>query len=248
MDYCPPCRRHLNGALSCPGCGKPVEELELPRAGSGAAARAGAAGADDASDAPMTRAERRRAQKTPSAASRRKPKSRGVVRGGRARRARPGRGRRRIVVAAVLGPVLAALFVAELANEGYFRESAPAPAREKPVADHGGGVTESAEPVARDSGGPSTAASTGSGRPDGDTEDRDHKKGEDGKKAKHASSSAPGTPVSGAPDPSAPATGGAGTTQPSPPSQPRPTTPGTSAPTPTPTPSETCNRFLWWCT
>ncbi|WP_431677406.1 SCO2400 family protein [Kitasatospora sp. KL5] len=23
MDYCAPCRRHLNGALSCPGCGGP---------------------------------------------------------------------------------------------------------------------------------------------------------------------------------------------------------------------------------
>ncbi|WP_443728928.1 SCO2400 family protein, partial [Streptomyces anatolicus] len=21
MDYCHPCRRHLNGALACPGCG-----------------------------------------------------------------------------------------------------------------------------------------------------------------------------------------------------------------------------------
>ncbi|MDX3642575.1 hypothetical protein, partial [Streptomyces sp. MB09-02B] len=27
MDYCHPCRRHLNGALACPGCGTPVEEL-----------------------------------------------------------------------------------------------------------------------------------------------------------------------------------------------------------------------------
>ncbi|MFD5541709.1 hypothetical protein ACFWIJ_28750, partial [Streptomyces sp. NPDC127079] len=25
MDYCHPCRRHLNGALACPGCGAPVE-------------------------------------------------------------------------------------------------------------------------------------------------------------------------------------------------------------------------------
>ncbi|MFD1657976.1 hypothetical protein ACFSL4_07005, partial [Streptomyces caeni] len=27
MDYCHPCRRHLNGALACPGCGSSVEEL-----------------------------------------------------------------------------------------------------------------------------------------------------------------------------------------------------------------------------
>ncbi len=27
MDYCHACRRHLNGALACAGCGTPVEEL-----------------------------------------------------------------------------------------------------------------------------------------------------------------------------------------------------------------------------
>ncbi|MDV9192723.1 hypothetical protein R6L23_31705, partial [Streptomyces sp. SR27] len=27
MDYCNACRRHLNGALACAGCGTPVEEL-----------------------------------------------------------------------------------------------------------------------------------------------------------------------------------------------------------------------------
>ncbi|MYR60171.1 hypothetical protein GTY54_29380, partial [Streptomyces sp. SID625] len=25
MNYCHPCRRHLNGALACPGCGTPAE-------------------------------------------------------------------------------------------------------------------------------------------------------------------------------------------------------------------------------
>ncbi|MZD08606.1 hypothetical protein GTW43_26515, partial [Streptomyces sp. SID5785] len=27
MDYCHPCRRHLNGALACPGCGTPAEAV-----------------------------------------------------------------------------------------------------------------------------------------------------------------------------------------------------------------------------
>ncbi|SCD68418.1 hypothetical protein GA0115239_10571, partial [Streptomyces sp. BpilaLS-43] len=27
MDYCQPCRRHLNGALACAGCGTPAEAL-----------------------------------------------------------------------------------------------------------------------------------------------------------------------------------------------------------------------------
>jgi hypothetical protein len=32
MDYCHPCRRHLNGALACPGCGTPAQELGAPDA------------------------------------------------------------------------------------------------------------------------------------------------------------------------------------------------------------------------
>ncbi|MER6981514.1 hypothetical protein ABT317_32235, partial [Streptomyces carpinensis] len=28
MNYCDPCRRHLNGALTCPGCGTPAEALQ----------------------------------------------------------------------------------------------------------------------------------------------------------------------------------------------------------------------------
>ncbi|MFE0734527.1 hypothetical protein [Streptomyces sp. NPDC058855] len=33
MDYCHPCRRHLNGALACAGCGTPAQELrqQAPR-------------------------------------------------------------------------------------------------------------------------------------------------------------------------------------------------------------------------
>src|SRR5882757_7957063 len=35
MDYCYSCRRHLNGAYSCPGCGTPVDELVVPGAAGG---------------------------------------------------------------------------------------------------------------------------------------------------------------------------------------------------------------------
>ncbi|MEU1805644.1 hypothetical protein [Streptomyces sp. NPDC019937] len=59
--------------------------------------------------------------------SRRKPKPRT-----RGRRARRGRGRRVLILAAVLGPVLAAVFVAELATEGYWRAPAPKPSPERP--------------------------------------------------------------------------------------------------------------------
>nr|BCD33678.1 hypothetical protein [Streptomyces violaceusniger] len=248
MDYCPPCRRHLNGALSCPGCGKPVEKLELPTAATAPAAEAGAAGTGDSSGAPVSRAEQRKAQK-----SHRSQRSRGA-RGSRpgrksGHRARSGRTRRVMVTAAVLGPVLAALFVAELATEGYFREAAPTPSREKPVADPSGGVTESAEPVARDSGGPSADPSTRSGRPDKDTEDGAQEKAKGEKKAEDTTSPGPDRQTSDDPGSSAPATGGPAPSHPStPPSKPRPTTPGTSGPIPTPKPSQTCDRFLWWCT
>lgn len=79
MDYCHPCRRHLNGALACPGCGTPCHELPAseghltageknpPRPARDAAADAetpeealdegGDAGADDA--APGGRSSRR---------------------------------------------------------------------------------------------------------------------------------------------------------------------------------------------
>ncbi|CAG6392976.1 hypothetical protein NMG29_06935 [Streptomyces cocklensis] len=33
MDYCYACRRHLNGAYSCPGCGTPADQLKLPQIG-----------------------------------------------------------------------------------------------------------------------------------------------------------------------------------------------------------------------
>ncbi|SDP32770.1 SCO2400 family protein, partial [Actinacidiphila guanduensis] len=33
MDYCYTCRRHLNGAYSCPGCGTPADRLTVPPAG-----------------------------------------------------------------------------------------------------------------------------------------------------------------------------------------------------------------------
>ncbi|MEU6138918.1 hypothetical protein ABZ848_00980 [Streptomyces sp. NPDC047081] len=32
MDYCLPCRRHLNGALACPGCGTSAEEIRAQQA------------------------------------------------------------------------------------------------------------------------------------------------------------------------------------------------------------------------
>lgn len=36
MDYCYACRRHLNGAYSCPGCGTPADRLAMPSTAEGA--------------------------------------------------------------------------------------------------------------------------------------------------------------------------------------------------------------------
>ncbi|WP_413809749.1 hypothetical protein [Streptomyces sp. OE57] len=252
MDYCSPCRRHLNGAVSCPGCGRPVEELGPPSVASDAAD----GGAGDEASATATRAERRADRRAAQVsrgsgttrASRRKPKSRGLF-GRRARRARRGRGRRVAILASVLGPVLVAVFVAELATEGHWRESSPAPRRQEPVADRDGGVTESAETIVQDTTGPGAGPSAG----DGEERDPSRDGDKDGKKSKgekddtspdpdDASSSDPSDD-----SPSAP--GGSGVThRPTTPPKPRPTAPATVAPTPTPTPTETCQRFLWWCT
>ncbi|GAA1669160.1 SCO2400 family protein [Streptomyces yatensis] len=251
MDYCSPCRRHLNGAVSCPGCGTPAGDLGLPAAASDTAHEGGA---DTPAPRAERRADRRAAQASPAVgatrASRRKPKPRLI--GSRARRARRGRGRRVTIMAAVLGPVLAAVFVAELATEGHWRESSPSPSRQEPVADRSGGVSDSDEPVTEDTSGPSELPSASDSGQDEDKDASKDKDKGDGKSEddKDGTSSDPDGDSSSDPsDATSSAPGGPGTTQgPTAPSHPGPTAPATVAPTPTPSPSETCNRFLWWCT
>ncbi|MBI0383774.1 hypothetical protein JBE27_47855, partial [Streptomyces albiflaviniger] len=190
MDYCSPCRRHLNGAVSCPGCGRPVEDLGLPSAASDASDEGGGG-----TEVPATRSERRterradrrtaqasRASGT-TRASRRKPKSRGLF-GRRARRARRGRGRRVAILASVLGPVLVAVFVAELATEGHWRESSPAPRRQEPVADRDGGVTESAETIVQDTTGPGAGPSAADGEDGTSSRGKEEGKDKDSGKSK----------------------------------------------------------------
>ncbi len=154
------------------------------------------------------------------------------------------------ILASVLGPVLAAVFVAELATEGHWRESSPAPRRQAPVADRDGGVTESAETIVQDT----TAPGAGPSAADGEDGKPSKGKGKDGGASKGEEDDGP------APDPddvspsdpsgdSPSAPGGSGAThRPTTPPNPRPTAPATVVPTPTPTPTETCQRFLWWCT
>lgn len=155
-------------------------------------------------------------------------------------------------MAAVLGPVLAAVFVAELATEGHWRESSPSPSRQEPVADRSGGVPDSDDPVTQDTSGPSEPPSASDGG-QGEDKDASRDKGKDDGKSEDdkddTSSDPDGDSSSDPSDATSSAPGGPGTTQgPTTPSHPGPTAPATVAPTPTPSPSETCDRFLWWCT
>ncbi|MDT0542356.1 SCO2400 family protein [Streptomyces lonegramiae] len=271
MDYCPSCHRHLNGAVSCPGCGAyaVAEEYAYPAAEAAAVEAAavdyGRDGDEGAEVEPApepvaasTRADRRKA-------ARRKPKPRGIV-GGRARRARRGRGRRVTIMASVLGPILAALFVAEIATEGgIFHEPSTTSSPDKSEAERGPGEGDSSGPRVRESGAPGAGPAGASAGVDGPSADEsrsedgasDEDKDKGKKKARDSSSPSADDPSStdGPDDPSATAPttgsggggGGGGATQsPTTPSDPGTTT---SVPTqPTPSPSDTCDRFLWWCT
>ncbi|MFC9455536.1 hypothetical protein ACFT16_07270, partial [Streptomyces sp. NPDC056983] len=62
MDYCHPCRRHLNGALACPGCGTPAEacrEHAEALAAQESAENADASYADEPTHTRRSRRERR---------------------------------------------------------------------------------------------------------------------------------------------------------------------------------------------
>ncbi|MEU7244204.1 SCO2400 family protein [Streptomyces sparsogenes] len=266
MDYCPSCRRHLNGAVSCPGCGAyaggyayPATEgapLDVEPDDEPSPAPEAASTRAEAPEAGSTRADRRKA-------ARGKPRPRGII-GGRARRARRGRRRRVTIMAAVLGPVLAGLFVAEIATEGgIFHEPSSSSGPDASQVDRGPGAGDSGGPSVRESGapgaGPSAGADGASADEDKDAVGKDGEKSKDGKKSRDGEKSGDGESpgpddpssagVSGGPSATPTATGGGGggsTQDPTSPSDPGPTT--VAPTTPAPTPTEGCDRFLWWCT
>ncbi|MFD9969370.1 hypothetical protein ACFWZR_04330 [Streptomyces sp. NPDC059017] len=107
MDYCHQCRRHLNGALACAGCGTPAEELRHFRPASTATesdvvVELGGAYGDE--DPP---AGRRRAD----------GQGRRTRRAAGTRRARRKRGRRVLIGTFGLALAAGALSLAELARE-----------------------------------------------------------------------------------------------------------------------------------
>ncbi|MFI1395311.1 hypothetical protein [Streptomyces sp. NPDC020681] len=230
MDYCHQCRRHLNGALACAGCGTPVEELR--HQSPSAPASEHVYELDEVSEPAGHRRSRRQAPQ------RRKPAG---------RRGKKRRGRK--VLIGTFGLVLAAgaLSLAELAMENPGDDGAatsvkeeteveiaplPEPTDEDTPPELPDGVTEkpvaTATKTARPSGSGS-GAGAGAGRPTGT-----------------AAGDGPPAPTSSAAQPSSSASPSA-SGGPSPSSSGQPSTGPAAPPPPAPTPTETCNQFLWWC-
>ncbi|CAL9441563.1 SCO2400 family protein [Streptomyces sp. enrichment culture] len=264
MDYCHPCRRHLNGALACPGCGTPARELrssddaltasevfdrrygvepttadDTPREAPGRKlddAPDGTAGenADGPTHEPLDDA-------TPP----------GDRSSRRDRKAAAHRRRRRRTLLVAAGFVLAAggLSLAELGMDApHSAEEPAAAAGETTDGEATREVAESSAIPADDtsdrttpSGTPSpdaSASASASGSPSSSPET-----------TKSQTATEPDSPSASrppSPDPTGPAD-----PDPSPPEtsdDPPPTTTPAPPESPDPTPTETCDRFLWWCT
>ncbi|OKJ12733.1 hypothetical protein AMK20_10235 [Streptomyces sp. TSRI0261] len=262
MDYCHPCRRHLNGALACAGCGTPAEALgpcAVPAPGGPAP---GALDVPDGTAAPSGAGDARRGTRRDARLDARRDARRGAggrpdARPGSRRRARGGHRRRgRTVLLGALGLLLAAgaLSLAELAMEPGRDDTAADFVRESPSEPSGAPSEDASADAPRDPG----PVGSRTGAPAGPATDASPVGTREG-----SPSGAPGPEASGpdeptaSPDPGDAAPSDAADSPPADPPEPddprEPTTapappPPSAEPTPTPTPSPTCTRFLWWCT
>ncbi|MET8470898.1 hypothetical protein ABZY90_23160 [Streptomyces sp. NPDC006422] len=217
-DYCHPCRRHLNGALTCPGCGTPVEAVRAY--GEWIAAQEAAVDEEP---------RRRAAVPVRARAGRRSHRSAGPGRRGRVLLATAG-------LALVAGGV--GLGVAQLGEEPSDGDTRAQAAPDTPTAatkEAGtappSATSERSTPAAsRASRTPSSPAST----PPRPERTRTSSAPVDAAETTHRSRPAPTTSA-----PRASAT--------SRPTSSAPRTPS-ATPTGQPDPSATCDRFLWWCT
>ncbi|MFE9117869.1 hypothetical protein [Streptomyces sp. NPDC007172] len=231
MDYCHSCRRHLNGALACAGCGTPVEAL-APAPEDELLVYAGAASGGTEVLAP-------------SGHGRARGRGRGRS-GGRGRRARRKRGKAILFGGAGLALVAGAVGFVRMAMEPPVHDRASAVREDQEISDprplpsgSAAGVPSAptAKPGARE-------RRSGAGAPARGVDVADaHTAGASPEPSRSAaphpgpssSSSAPvpsGSPVaSGSPTPGGPSS----------PEQPPP------PPPPSPSPSPTCRRILWWC-
>lgn len=264
MDYCHPCRRHLNGALACAGCGTPAEALGPYAVPAPAGPAPGVRDAPDGTAAPSGAGDARRgtrrdarldarrdARRGAGGRSDARPGSRRRARGGHqpARPDRPARSPRAAPRGGCAEPGGAGHGARAGRHRRRLRTRVAVPAVRGPV---GGGVRRRA-PRSRpgrlpDRGDRGLRHRRLTGR---------HARGESLRCAEPRSLRpgrahrlpGPGprrhSPVRRHRQPAG-RSAGAGrprepTTAPAPPPPP-------AEPTPTPTPSPTCTRFLWWCT
>ncbi|MFD5496593.1 hypothetical protein ACFWH4_27755, partial [Streptomyces sp. NPDC127091] len=166
MDYCHPCRRHLNGALACPGCGTPVETLRAHPEASAAPQAAHEEGVPDPEPEPEPHAEPEPAEgaRQPAADAPASPEAadeeptEGVSR--RDRKAATHRRRRRRSLLIAAGFVLAAgaLSLAELGMDAPGSKPEPAAAGDETPA--GGSAEADPAPPPRRAPGPGPAGNS----------------------------------------------------------------------------------------
>ncbi|GHB24893.1 hypothetical protein GCM10010331_08600 [Streptomyces xanthochromogenes] len=235
MDYCHSCRRHLNGALACAGCGTPAEAL-APSPEDELLVYAGAAPGAPEVLAPTGHRRARGGRAT-----------------GRGRRARRKRGKVIVFGAAGLVLVAGAVGFVQMAMEPPVHDRASAVREDQEISDpqplpSGDAAVVPSAPTAKP--GSSRGRGPGAGAPARDVDVVEaHTAGASPTPSRSAAphpgpSSPSSTPVpsgspgaSGSPKPGGPTPGG-------PPSSEQPPPP----PPPSPSPSPTCRRFLWWCT
>lgn len=209
MDYCHHCRRHLNGALACAGCGTPAEELRLHDPAPHEAEVVLAT--REHGQEPADGRRRQRGSRT-SRTSRKRKVTRRERREARAERGAHRR-KGRTVLLVVMGLVLAvgALSLAELALESSGDDGDSTSVQEDRAIEVDGGPPPAGpkEPKDPDPVHGTPSGSTGSARPGGDGS---------------PDPSASGT-GSGAPDDESTAPGGSATPsdEPDPDDPPRPT-------------------------
>ncbi|MFD9213154.1 hypothetical protein ACIOWI_01215 [Streptomyces sp. NPDC087659] len=242
MDYCHQCRRHLNGALACAGCGTPAEELRHFRPASAAATESdvvvelgGAHGDEDRATVGRRRSggQGRRARKAAGT-----------------RRARRKRGRKVLIGALGLALAAGALSLAELARESSrggddtaveVREQESLEVDDIPEPTGSGepppGPSAVSEPPTTSSATARPTGSVGRGSPRPTVE----------ASAPQEDPAESDPAVSDPRDDDAPSPTGDPSTQPSQSSSPPQAPPPPAAePTPSPSPTETC-WLIFWC-
>ncbi len=278
MDFCPPCQRHLNGALACPGCGTPVETLHAwrredpavpPGHEGGGAEPAGGAGtalAEEPVEEPAgASAEEPEGEygeygdEVPRGrrADRRQGRRRGAAAedpsAGRSRRDRKAAAHRRrrnraLLIAAGFVLAAGALSLAELGLE--IPGSKPDPAGSGQEAPDGGAAE--VEPEESAGGAVEAPVREESPSPSASTSASpsasESPGGEESPQAEEEPEAEEG--ASSAPADGPPSADPTAAPPADPPSEPETPEPAptTGEPEPEPEPSETCDRFLWWCT